>query len=249
MRGSTTSGAIILFLLAPLLTAAQADNGTIQSIASSLRARQYENSLQLLDPALRQFPRDVRLWTMQGVALSGLRRSGESLVAYRHALKLSPDYLPALEGAAQLEYESGDKDIVPILQHILKLRPDSATSHAMLAVLFYKQGDYSEAARHFAQSGPILDSQPAALQQYGSCLVRLNQLDQALGVFQKLLDLNPDDSHNRLRLAEVQLKAEHPKEAIATLQSLLQGLPRPTFSSWPPPPLRLTAILLRPKAL
>jgi tetratricopeptide (TPR) repeat protein len=225
MRGSTTSGAIILFFLAPLLAAAQADNGTIQNIASALRARQYEDSLQLLDPALRQFPRDVRLWTMQGVALSGLQRSTESLVAYRHAIKLSPDYLPALEGAAQLEYERGDKDIVPILQHILKLRPDNPNSHAMLAVLFYKQGDCSGATRHFALSNPILDSQPAALQQYGSCLVTLHQLDQALGVFQRLLDLNPDDSHNRSRLAEVQLTADHPKEAIATLQPLLQGQP------------------------
>ena len=225
MRGSTTSGAIILFFLAPLLAAAQADNGTIQNIASALRARQFEDSLQLLDPALRQFPRDVRLWTMQGVALSGLRRNNESLAAYRHALKLSPDYLPALEGAAQLEYEGGDKDAVPILQHILKLRPDNPTSHAMLAVLAYKQGDCSGAVRHFARSGPILDSQPAALQQYGSCLVRLHQLDQALGVFQRLLDLNPDDSHNRSRLAALQLTAEHPKEAIATLQPLLQGQP------------------------
>jgi hypothetical protein len=40
-----------------------------------------------------------------------------------------------LEGAVQIEYDSGDKDAVPPLQQILQLRPNETTSHAMLATV------------------------------------------------------------------------------------------------------------------
>jgi tetratricopeptide (TPR) repeat protein len=222
MRGPR---AIILWLLAPVFVLAQADQATVQKIASALRDGRFDSTLQLLGPALKQFPNDPRLWTMQGVVLSEKQHQSSALIAYRRALKISPDDLPALEGAAQIEYEEGGKDAAPLLQHILKLSPDSPPSHAMLGVLAYRQGDCSEAVRHFDQSVSILDSQPAALQQYGSCLVMLHRFDQALVTFQKLVDLNPDDSHSRSRLAAVQLTAEHPKDAIATLQPLLQGHP------------------------
>lgn len=222
MRGLS---AILPWLLAPVLALAQADQATIQKIAYALRAGQLDSTLQLLDPALKQFPNDPRLWTMQGVALSETQHKASALIAYRHALKISPDDLPALEGAAQIEYEEGGSDAAPLLEHILKLSPASPPSHAMLGVLAYRHGDCSEAVRHFDQSVSILDSQPVALQQYGSCLVKLHRFDQALEIFQTLVDQNPDDAHLRSRLAALQLTAEHPKDAIATLQPLLQGHP------------------------
>ncbi len=230
MRALRVSPIFVLLLLAPLFSSAQIDQGALQNIASALRVHQYDTTLQLLEPALRQFPKDARLWAMQGMAFSGMRRNSESLAAYHHALILSPDYLPALEGAAQIEYEQGSKEAIPTLQHILRLRPDNPTSHAMLGTLVYNQGDCSAAVRHFAQSGLILDTQSAALRQYGACLIQLHRLDQAIGVFQKLLILNPDDSHIRARLAAIQLTTQHPQEAIATVQPLLQGQPE-TFVS------------------
>ena len=89
---------------------------------------------------------------MQGVVFSGTGRNSEALAAYHHALNISPDYLPALEGVAQVEYEGGGEDVIPMLQHILKLRPDNPTSHAMLGGLAYKQGDCSGTVGHFGVS-------------------------------------------------------------------------------------------------
>ncbi len=136
-------------LLCPLWVVAQADSATMQSIAVVLRANQYESALQLLKPALIQFPRDPRLWTMQGVAFSGIRSGDQALAAYRHALAISSDYLPALEGAAQIEYEKDGKDATSLLQRVLKLRPEDPTSHAMLGSLAYKQGQLFNGCREF----------------------------------------------------------------------------------------------------
>ena len=209
------------FIVAQMAVPETVPNG-IGPIASALRAGQYDQALEYLRPELERNPKDVQLWTLQGIALSGKGDKKDALSAFRHALEISPDYLPALEGAAQIEYENNGKDTVALLQHILGLRPTDPTSHAMLAVMAYRRGDCTTAVVHFEQSGPILDSQPGALQQYGDCLVRLKETEKAITVFERALAQSTTDAHARYRLASVQMIAQRPKDAIATLQPLLQ---------------------------
>src|SRR5271169_2430505 len=190
-------------------------------ITSALRNREFEKALQLLQPALQESPKNHQLWFFQGLAYSGTGNQKAALASYQSALRLAPDYLPALEGAAQLEYDAGSASAVPLLQRILRLNPNDQTSHAMLAVLAYKKGDCGTAVQHFAQGGSLVDSQPGALQEYGACLVEMKQTEKAIPVFQQILASHPDDPRARRGLAAVQLAAEQPQDALATLQPLL----------------------------
>ncbi len=215
---------ILLFVL-QLSVSAQVANEQVAEITSALRSRQFDQALQLLQPALKQSPRSAQLWMLQGLAQSGKGDQKSALTSYKNALKISPDYLPALEGAAQLEYEAGSAEAIPLLRHVLRLRPEEATSHAMLAVLAYKKGECATAVEHFAQAGPLVNSQPGALQEYGVCLLKLKQSDQAVNVFQEIVTSHPDDPHARRALAAVQLSAGHSQEALLTLQPLLGSDP------------------------
>ena len=194
----------------------------IESITSALQADQFDKALEYLKPELKQSPRNVQLWTLQGIALSGKGDKKDALITFRHALEITPDYLPALEGAAQIEYENDGKDTAALLQHILVLHPGDLTSHAMLAVIAYRRGDCATADSQFEQSGSVLDSQPGGLQQYGDCLVKLKENEKAIAVFERALAQSTNDAHARYQLASVQIIAQHPKDAIATLQPLLQ---------------------------
>jgi tetratricopeptide (TPR) repeat protein len=225
----------LLAALVSFYVLAQTGRDAISPISSALQAREFDKALQLLQPELQQFPRSAQLWTLQGIALSGVERDQEALASFRSALRISPQYLPALEGAAQLEYKAGRMTAIPLLQHVLQLHPNDPTSHAMLAVLFAKKGDCAPAVQHFEQSGSLLDAQPGALAQYGACLVRLKRLDPAIAVFGRILALHPAERSARQDLATVQLMAEHPQDAIETLEPLLRaGDPGP-------PTLRLAA--------
>ncbi len=204
------------------LALAQTSGDTIGPITSALRDREFDRALQLLQTALRKSPQSAQLWTLQGIAFSGAEHEKEALASFRNALKISPDYLPALEGAAQLEYKAGSVAAIPLLQHVLQLHPRDPTSHAMLAVLYGKRGDCTSAVQHFELSGSLLDSQPGALQQYGACLARLKQLDKAISVFRRLLSLDSANHDTRHYLATVQLMAKGPEDAIETLAPLLQ---------------------------
>lgn len=209
-------------LVLSLAICAQTGTNSVASITAALRAGEFDEALKLLQPALQRAP-SAQLWTLQGLAYSGQGRPTDALNSFRGALKVSPEYLPALEGAAQIEYDEGNRAAVQHLQTILRLQPNNVTSHAMLAVLDYKLGDCAGAVQHFEHSGSLASSQAAALQEHGACLVKLKQFEKAIAVFRTLMDQNPEDSHARYELAAVQLMAEQPEDAIDTLTPLLQA--------------------------
>jgi len=214
---------LFVFLIYTISGFAQNATSSVSTAAveSALREHDYQHALQLAQSAAQQSPENPKLWALQGIALSGLGRKQDALIAYNRALAISPDYLPALEGAAELEYQAESNRALPLLERVVKLRPDDPTANAMLGVVKYKQHDCASAVEHFRASWQLISSQPAALAQYGSCLMSLDKAEDALPVFQRLLALQPGDSHSRYNLAVVQLAAHTPQDAVETLQPLL----------------------------
>jgi tetratricopeptide (TPR) repeat protein len=219
--------AVALFLLAicgiAAMAQAGADTSSISAIQAALQARDNQQALTLVHTQLQAWPKDVRLWALEGIALTQLGRDREALVAYNKALAISPDYLAALEGAAELEYKAGSTRAVPLLNRILKVRPDEPTTHAMLAALAFKKHDCAVAIEHFQKSAAVLSSQPTALEEYGACLMDLQKPEEAVPVFQQIVALLPNGPHARYNLAVAQFTAQHSPDAITTLQPLLEA--------------------------
>jgi len=195
----------------------------IAAIQEALQAKDFAQGLQLATSELRRSPRDAKLWALQAIAFSGLGKDREALAAYDRSLGISPNYLPALEGAAGLEFKAGSPHAILRLNRILEQLPNDPTSHAMLGVLAYKQHDCQTAVKHFAKSSQIISAQPAALAEYGSCLMDLERAQEAVPVFLQLVTQFPDESHARYDLASAQLAAHQEKEALVTLQPLLEA--------------------------
>ena len=215
---------LVIFLVLSLSVASlgQDASSPAQAIKAALRARDFTQALELAGAALKQSPKDATLWMLQGVSQAGLGKNKEALISFHKALSISPDNLPALEGAVQLEYQSDSAHAIPHLNRILQQLPNDLTVHAMLGVASYKQHDCANAVRHFEQSRQLISSQPSALAEYGSCLMDLDRAQDAAGIFQQLVNQFPDNSHARFALASAQLGARQGKEAVETLQPLLE---------------------------
>jgi len=210
--------------VALLLRCAAAQRGDrAEPIANALRAGEYAHALQLLRPALQASPGDARLWAMQGAALAGEGDSKRALASYRSALKVAPDYLAALQGAAQIEFNMASPDAIPHLERLLRQHPEDEIGNGMLAVLEYQQGNCPEAVKHFGMTGSLFDSKPQALHAYAICLVRLHKPDQAIPLLQQVLEQNPSNEQERRLLASLQLMAQKPEESLTTLAPLLAG--------------------------
>jgi tetratricopeptide (TPR) repeat protein len=210
---------IVLAIVCGLSVAvAQGSSPDTRKIAAALQTREFTKALELLRPALQQMPGDARLWAMQGTAYAGSGNKSEALDSFRNALRISPDYLPALQGAVQIEYDNGSAAGIPLLKRLLRLRPEDATGHGMLAVLEYQQGDCGNAVVHFEKAKSLFDGQVSALHAYAACLVKIHRFGEAAKVQRHVVDLETGSEKERQLLAAVQLMAHQPADALTTLQ-------------------------------
>jgi Flp pilus assembly protein TadD len=215
-------------LLGVYSAAAQTSDETVRSVTNALRSQQYDQAYQAAHAGLHKSPHDPKILTLEGLALSGLGKKDAALADYDAALKIAPNYIPALEAAAEVEYNVGSDRAVLLLNRLLALRPSDPTTHTMLAAIAYRRKDCASAVKHFQASGAALSAQPVALQEYGECLVRLKRAEDAIPVFQQLVEASPDDTRARYNLAAVQLAADKNQDAIRSLQPLLDaGKPDP----------------------
>jgi tetratricopeptide (TPR) repeat protein len=208
-----------------LATAFAQTTDEFRAIRTALRDKAFTRALELVRPALQRSPADPRLWAMQGTAYAGSGNPQEALDSFHRALKIAPDYLPALQGASQIGYDRADAAAIPLLERILHLHPGDVTAHGMLAVLEYQQGNCPAAAANFESAAPLFASRPPALHAWAACLARLQRYDKAVSVLQQCLSLHPDDRHERQILASVEMMAQHPQEAQTVLAPLLGNNP------------------------
>jgi tetratricopeptide (TPR) repeat protein len=212
--------AVLWFLVAGPACVAQSagqPSGT-GDIISALRNQNFDQVLRLSQEALEKSPHDYRIWTLRGMAYSGERKSSQALDSFEHALKLNSTYLPALEGAAQLEYQQGNTGAKAYLQRVLTLRPGDPTSHAMLGVIAYREKDCANSVAHFQKAGNLLSNQPPALADYGACLAMLGQFEDATAILKQAIAAQPGSKQVRYNLALSEWRASHAEDALATLQ-------------------------------
>ncbi len=199
------------------------------AILQALRQGQNDQALSLSRAALAQHPADCKLLSLQAMAHTGLGHRNEALHSFLQALTHCPTYLPALEGAAEIEYARKDAAAVPLLTRIVSAQPGNETAQAMLATLLRNQ-NCTQALPHFKASQSLLASRPEFQQEYAFCLAETGDLAGAREQYQQLAAAHPSDAVI-YDAALLQWKAKAPAEALATLEPLLKaGRFEPAFS-------------------
>lgn len=212
---------IVLWLVCAVSVRPQTSANPAGPISAALEAGDFAKAIELSRAALEEAPNNPQLWTLQGIAFASQGDGKDALTSFQQALKIAPDNLAALAGAAQIQYQAGNQAAVPFLNHLLKLRPGDPTANAMLAVLNYQQGNCAGAVAHFERAGQLVDSQIDALHAYATCLAKLKRFEEAAAVLQKAVTLRPNDPRERHILASAELMARKPQQALSTLQPLL----------------------------
>jgi len=199
--------------------AAQVMAQSFEQVRDLIRRGDFAAAVQVCDAGLKKQPRDFQLWTLKGIALQGVGQNKESLLALRRALALNPKFLPALQGAAQLEYQLHDPNCRRTLEALLQLRAEP-TAQAMLGVLAFESKDCAKALQHYEAAGDAAHD-PLIRWQRAACHFQLQQWGGAETQFQALLALK-DDDRIRYNLGLAQVNARKFAEAVATLQPLAQ---------------------------
>lgn len=202
---------------------AQAQDGkvSISSVESLIRSQQYDQALATLKTALQKSPTDFKLWTLEGICLALEGRDPDALQAFDRAIRIAPDYTPALRGEVQILYKTGDKRAIPLLERMLKADPADATAHEMLGMLEKHVGNCHAAASQFLLSKEAIANHPDSLEAYGYCLVELNQTADAIPIFRQLIPLLPGRMFPSYDLAILLVSTHTYDGAVQVLEPLL----------------------------
>jgi tetratricopeptide (TPR) repeat protein len=174
----------------------------------------------LANRALQSNQQDCRLLSLKAVALTNLNQQQPALQSFKKAIAVCPAYLPALEGAAQIEYKNKSSDTLDLLNRIVALQPANATAHAMIASVLRGKDQCLEALPHYQAGAALLSTQPDFQQGYGYCLAETGDLKSGLVQYQALLAVDANQS-TQYNVALLQWKLHYNRGALQTLAPLL----------------------------
>jgi tetratricopeptide (TPR) repeat protein len=203
-----------------IASSAPQDDSGVQKVAAAINAGTFQNAIELAERELASRPRDKRILTLRGIAQEKLGSNPAALDSFRHALEADPQYLPALKAAAELEYHTHLGQAASDLDRLLALTPGDKTAHGMRGAVAWEKRDCAGAVQHFRAAGELLDTQPAALHQYGLCLSHLQQEEAALRVFVHIHQLQPEDRSALYAIASLDIRLKRFRDAIDVLQPL-----------------------------
>jgi tetratricopeptide (TPR) repeat protein len=190
------------------------------AIAPLIKQGDYARALEAIDAAIAHAPADARLWTLRGLALTGLKRSPEALAAYHKALALEPHSMAALQGAAEIEYRTRRPEARQTVERIVAIDPDNRVAHAMLGALAFERRDCEGAVAAFGRSGSAIDRNAEALDQFAHCLYVVGRYLDAASTFDRRQVLAPGDTESKVKAALALHAAGRFTDALARIEPL-----------------------------
>lgn len=142
-----------------------------------------------------------------GLTAFDAKRFDEALEPLRQALVLNPEDAEAHNtlGAA-LAHLARPAEALEHLLRAVALKPDFVSAHSNLGYLLLRDfEDYEEASRHLEAARKLAPEDPAVLCNWAMLLQALGRFDEALGLYDRLLEREPASDVARVNRALILL--------------------------------------------
>jgi len=155
--------------------------------------RVWQNSEVLWNYVVSVFPKSAAIAHFNlGAAYFDHEKIDESMVEYKRALLIEPDYAEVYYGLGAAYFRQGkiDKAMVEY-KRALSIKPDYAEAHDLLGVAYAKKGNLKEAIMEHKKSLTINPSYAIGFSNLGFAYAEKGDLDDAIISYEKALSINP----------------------------------------------------------
>jgi Flp pilus assembly protein TadD len=199
----------------------------ILTIQQAIQAGNLISASHLIDEALKRHPDDGGLYNLRGVVNARRNEFRQAHQDFAKAVRLEPALTPAwqnLARACQLEAESDSTTLLCAIdawRRVLRLKDDSE-AHSSLALLYEKQGRFSESLRESQRVSAEEASRTGNLVVRCQDLCALGQIDEANAIASQLAS---HEDFSELDLNRMRAALE-PAKLAAVAATLIEGLDR-----------------------
>ena len=151
-------------------------------------------ALAELQRLAKDTPTDPTAWHLIGRIHASEKRYGEAVKALTEALRIKPDFLPALVDRADVYAAAGeDRKAAADYEQVLKRQPDDAVSRVKLGMIYQRLGDTGKAEASYRAALKTNPDLPPAANNLAMIELRKGRnLDEALSLSRKAVALAPE---------------------------------------------------------
>jgi Tfp pilus assembly protein PilF len=154
-----TYSKVTLFLFARLLIGQSSGQKASELATQQIQNGDFQGAAQLLQQALRQYPKDIELWNLLGIAKTELKEAESAKSAFESGLRLAPDSVSLNENIGLLFFrEAGYASAKIYLGRAVQLGSSKPGVRFSLAAARLRTGDEREALADLQSLEPALGS-------------------------------------------------------------------------------------------
>lgn len=186
---------------------------------------------------LKLNPYRVKTYSNLAHLLAGSGQTNEALAELRAALRLYPEDALSHDSLANLLADSGHtNEALAEFRVAVRINPKDAALHDNLGAMLVELGRFDEAMEHYAAAARLAPADWRAPYLRGKALLKQGRDMEALPYFQQAMQIDPDNLHVLVYLAQVLASDENPKVrdghtafALASRANTLTGGAQPAM--------------------
>jgi tetratricopeptide (TPR) repeat protein len=190
-----------------------------------LRLGRPSDAIPMLENALRQDAEHPQARLSLALALQQTGQTGRAIEAFRAAIAANPVSPEAHAGLAIALHQQGEVEgAVRSYREAIRLKPQFAEAMSNLGLALQQLGRTPEAIEQFEHASRLQPQNAALLMNLGSLLLEAGRNDDAMDAFRGAAASSSKPQEvlqAEYALAQAQLKAGRPRDAIASLERAL----------------------------
>lgn len=186
-----------------------------------LMAGKADAAVSLISNAIEEEPQRADFHSNLGVALKTMGQLQPAADALSRAIALSPGEPKAYQVLGDVLFAANDLDRAGAMyRKALECQPDSLGGLLGLGKTLELKGDFNQAEKHLSRARRVGSEHPETLFCHASVLYRLTRLEEALALFESLMDRPRYRRRALISAATIELEFSHPDLALRYLGSV-----------------------------
>ena len=165
----------------------------LQPVIDLYSQRQLQEALSETMQLLKQFPKSVTLYNIQGATNAGLGRLDQAIDSYNKALAIKPDNAEAYYNMGNSLNKLGKlAEAIGDYNKALAIKPDYAEAYYNMGIALKQQGKLGEAIVAYNKALASKPDHAEAYSNMGNALQDQGKLEEAIEAYNNALALKPD---------------------------------------------------------
>jgi tetratricopeptide (TPR) repeat protein len=202
-----------------------------------IRQEHYPEAIDVLKDAIKANPKDARPYTQLAVIYARYLKKTDQAIDYANqAIRIDPKSIDAYQQLYEIEVSAGEeKKALQSLDRALQVQNNDPTFWSQLGKLYAslvfkgdqepKPEDLKRVNAIFKKASDNANDDPAVLKDVADYYAATQQIKEAIPIYLRVLELQPDDMNAREKLATGFVLTNHRAKAIETLEQIIKEHP------------------------